>query len=52
MNNDTERNRSRNEPIFSEAKRQWQSLEIEEVDVANTEVGSGTPGDGLDLGTS
>jgi hypothetical protein len=49
MKNDTERNANHKEPVFGQVKRQWQSPEIEEVDVANTEVSANLGGDGLAL---
>ena len=46
MNNETEKNDSRTEPIANSLiKRSWHAPEIEEVDFAETQVNVGSGGD-------
>jgi hypothetical protein len=48
MNNETEKNDSRTEPIANSLiKRSWHAPEIEEVDFAKTQGASGSGTDGL-----
>ena len=47
MNNETEKNDSRTEPVAnSPTKRPWHAPEMEEVDLAETQNDGGLNGDG------
>jgi hypothetical protein len=48
MNNETEKNESRTEPVaIDPVKQPWHAPEIEEVDFAETQSHPGSSGDGI-----